>query len=76
MRRSSRIRNNSGSGKSDVGSDSETESTTKKRTRTARKKLELDPIEENKEVVFSPPRSKNSAPVEANNTEESDLKFS
>ena len=78
VRRSSRIRNNSGS--SNAGSDSDASSSStsdvkRKTKKTARKKLELDPIQENKEVVFSPPRSKKSAPVEvsANNDNDSEL---
>ena len=83
VRRSSRIRNNSGSSNAGTNSDSDASSVSsstserkKKTKKTARKKLELDPIEENKEVVFSPPRSKKSAPVEvssANNDSDSEL---
>ena len=79
VRRSSRIRNNSGSSNagsdSDASSSSSTSEVKRKTKKTARKKLELDPIQENKEVVFSPPRSKKSAPVEvsANNDNDSEL---
>ena len=79
-RRSSRIRQRSGSQSESGQSDAESEDGSKGNIEKPSQKVDpLPALEEDKEIVFSPPRSKQSSksiPVSAENLQSSEPKFS